>query len=177
MIRPPGLEAAPAEAVITLCTCHTAGGQWKSLSPDSNLQTVPSSAPLHHSQGVCHPVTSTVANKTVYSLQAPFIFLYLSLAVWAVLWNELSQMFALGFTCHSLIVSIIIHPPRHVAAAGRIMGLRERETVKHTEAEGCVPNLKQHSPWSSLASPLGSCSWSRISRSTWNRLLHNQVPP
>lgn len=34
-------------------------------------------------------------------------------------------MLALGFTCHSLIVAIIIHPLRHVAAAGRVMGLWE----------------------------------------------------
>lgn len=85
MIWPPGLEAAPAEAVITLCTCHAAEGQWESLSPNSHLQTVPSSAALHHSQGVCHPATNTVANKNVYSLQAPLIFLYLSLAVRAML--------------------------------------------------------------------------------------------
>lgn len=39
-------------------------------------------------------------------------------------------MFALGFTCHSLIVPIIIHPLRHVAAAGRIMGLKERASHK-----------------------------------------------
>lgn len=51
-------------------------------------------------------------------------------------------MFALGFTCHSLIVSIIIHPPRHVAAAGRVMGLREREKQTITQQQkGCVPNL------------------------------------
>lgn len=71
--------------MITLCTCHTAEGQWQLLSPESHLQTVPDSAPLHYSQGLCHPVTNTVANKIVYSLQAPLIFLYLSLAVWAVL--------------------------------------------------------------------------------------------
>lgn len=49
-------------------------------------------------------------------------------------------MFALGFTCHSLIVSIIIHPPRHVAAAGRIMGLRERERVNqpHKSTRVCA---------------------------------------
>lgn len=127
MTGPPGLEAAPAEAVVTLCTGHTAEGQGETLSPDSQGQAAPDSAPLPHSQGLCHPGTHTAANKTGYSLQAPLILLYLSLAVWAVLGNELSQMFALGFTCHSLIVSIIIHPPRHVAAAGRVMGLRERD--------------------------------------------------
>lgn len=74
MTGPPGLEAAPAEAVVTLGTSHTAEGQGEPLSPDSA-----------HSQGLCHPVTDTAANKTVYSLQAPLILLYLSLAVWAVL--------------------------------------------------------------------------------------------
>lgn len=138
MTGPPGLEAAPAEAVVTLCTGHTAEGRGETLSPDS--------APLHHSQGLYHPVTHTAANKAAYSLQAPLVFLYLSLAVWAVLGNELSQMFALGFTCHSLIVSIIIHPPRHVAAAGRVMGLRERQrqSAHHRKAEGCVPALGQY---------------------------------
>lgn len=50
-------------------------------------------------------------------------------------------MFALGFTCHSLIVSIIIHPARHVAAAGRVMGLRERQ-IDHQpttqQQKGCA---------------------------------------
>lgn len=40
-------------------------------------------------------------------------------------------MLALGFTCHSLIVAIIIHPLRHVAAASRVMGLKERDSQTH----------------------------------------------
>lgn len=47
-------------------------------------------------------------------------------------------MFALGFTCHSLIVAIIIHPLRHVAAAGRIMGLKERASQPHKSRTVCV---------------------------------------
>lgn len=87
------------------------------------------------------PLLSPLANKNWYSLQAAFIFLYLSLAAWAVLWNELSQMFALGFTCHSLIVPIIIHPLRHVAAACRIMGLKKTDSQPRRSRMVCVkPN-------------------------------------
>lgn len=84
------------------------------------------------------PLPSPLANKNWYSLQAAFIFLYLSLAAWAVLWNELSQMFALGLTCHSFIVPIIIHPLRHVAAACRIMGLKETESQPHRSRIVCA---------------------------------------
>lgn len=84
------------------------------------------------------PLLSPVANKNGYSLQAALIFLYLSLAAWAVLRNELSQMFALGFTCHSLIVPIVIHPLRHVAAAGRIMGLKERDSQPQKRRTVCA---------------------------------------
>jgi len=81
---------------------------------------------------------SSAVNKNGYSLQAPLILLYLSLAAWAVLRNELSQMFALGFTCHPLIVPIVIHPLRHVAAAGRIVGLKERGSRPHKTRIVCA---------------------------------------
>lgn len=80
MSWPPGLEATPAEAMITLGTCH---------------------------------------------MQTALVFLYLSLAARAMLRNEFSQVLALCFACHSLVVPIVIHPLRHVAAASRIMGLWE----------------------------------------------------
>lgn len=47
-------------------------------------------------------------------------------------------MFALGFTCHSLIVPIIIHPLRHVAAAGRIMGLKKTTSQPHKSRIVCA---------------------------------------
>lgn len=47
-------------------------------------------------------------------------------------------MFALGFTCHSFIIPVVIHPLRHVAAAGRIVGLKERTSQPHKSQTVCA---------------------------------------
>lgn len=59
----------------------------------------------------------------VYVLQAALVLFDLSLAAWATLRDQLSEVFALRLHAHALIVATVIHPLGHVAAAGRVVGL------------------------------------------------------
>lgn len=64
--------------------------------------------------------------------------------------NEFSQVLALCFACHSLVVPIVIHPLRHVAAASRIMGLKERGSRPHRSRTVCA-NTKAVLPVTQLS--------------------------
>lgn len=54
------------------------------------------------------------------------------------------------FACHSLVVPIVIHPLRHVAAASRIMGLKERGSQPHRSRMVCA-NTKAVLPVTQLS--------------------------
>lgn len=63
-------------------------------------------------------------------LQATFVLLDLGLAAGAAFGDEFGKMFALSLHTHPFIVTSIIHPLRHVAAARRIMGLQGAESKR-----------------------------------------------
>ena len=73
---------------------------------------LPSLQPCHHPQ-------------YALLLQTPLILLNGSLTAGAALGDELGQMLALGLHAHAIVVAAIIHPLRHVAAAGRVVCLEE----------------------------------------------------
>lgn len=56
-------------------------------------------------------------------LQAALILLDLGVAAGAALGDELGQVFALGLHRHPLVVAAVVHPLRHVTAAGRVVSL------------------------------------------------------
>lgn len=58
-----------------------------------------------------------------HSLQATLVFLDLGLAAGASFGYKFGQMFTLCFHTHSLIIASVIHPLRHVTAAGWVVRL------------------------------------------------------
>lgn len=58
-------------------------------------------------------------------MQTTLIFLNRSLTAGTMFGDELGQVLALSFHSHPLVKPSIVHPLRHVTAAGRIMSLRK----------------------------------------------------
>lgn len=117
--RFPWFQTAPTETVVALGTGHTEDTK-------------------HHH---CHVLWHHQFHHVLWHhnvLQTALVLLDLGLAARAAFGDQLGQMFALSLHAHPFIVSSIIHPLRHVAAAGRVVGLEgTREdgetTIEHTE--------------------------------------------
>lgn len=62
-------------------------------------------------------------------LQTALVLLDLGLTARATLGDELGKVFALSLHAHPFIISSIIHPLRHVAAAGWVVGLQGRRSL------------------------------------------------
>ena len=64
-----------------------------------------------------------VAAFRALHMQAPVVLFNICLAVGATFSDQPGQVFAFGVLVHSLVVTTIVHPLRHVAATCRIMSL------------------------------------------------------
>lgn len=100
----PGFEAAPAESMVTFGTGHA----------ENRAETLI----------VFHLLILTPVHGNV--LQAALVLLDLSLAAWAAFGDQLGEVFALSLHAHPFIKPSVVHPLRHVAAAGRVMSLTRR---------------------------------------------------
>jgi len=71
-------------------------------------------------------IISVLSSGEVHVLQAAFVLLDLRLAAWAALGDQFGEVFALRLHAHPFIITSVIHPLGHVAAAGRVVGLRDK---------------------------------------------------
>ena len=86
-------------------------------------------------------VTSRRAAGVAYVLQTALVLLDLSLAAGAAFGDELGEVFALSLHTHPFIISSVVHPLRHVAAAGgvvRLQGATRENSQIHPHTAGSL---------------------------------------
>ncbi len=151
----PRFQTPPAESVVTLGTGHTEDRGAQPSSSSSSSSSLSSSSPPLLLPLLLLSSSSSPGISGVYVLQTAFVLLDLSLAARAAFGDQLGEVFALSLHTHPFIVSSIIHPLRHVAAAGWVVGL---------EVGGAVTVLVQYKRIRSASTELLWTTWGDTKR-------------